>query len=67
MFSRSAEGRSGQALGLRLTFNNFVRVAGPMVFGAAATAFGVPPVFWINAGLMALGSLVMLKRSKAKA
>jgi MFS family permease len=67
MFSRSAEGRSGQALGLRLTFNNFVRVAGPMVFGAAATAFGVPPVFWINAGLMAVGALVMTQRAKPKA
>ena len=65
MFSRSAEGRSGQALGLRLTFNNFVRVAGPMVFGSVATAFGLPPVFWINGCLMAIGSLVMLKRSKA--
>jgi MFS family permease len=66
MFSRSAEGRSGQALGLRLTGNNFVRVAGPIVFGAVGTALGIPPVFWINAVLMAAGSLVMLKRHKSK-
>jgi MFS family permease len=66
MFSRSAEGRSGQALGLRLTGNNFVRVAGPIVFGAVGTALGIPPVFWINAVLMAAGSLVMLRRRKAK-
>ena len=64
MFSRSAEGRSGQALGLRLTVNNAVRVAGPIAFGAIATAFGVPPVFWINGCLMAIGGLVMLKRQK---
>jgi hypothetical protein len=25
-----------------------------MVFGAVATAFGVPPVFWINGVMMAV-------------
>jgi MFS family permease len=64
MFSRSAEGRSGQALGLRLTSNNFVRLAGPIVFGAVGSAFGLPPVFWINAGMMALGGLLMMRRDK---
>lgn len=64
MFSRSAEGRSGQALGLRLTSNNFVRVAGPIVFGAVGSAFGLPPVFWINAGMMMLGGLLMMRRDK---
>jgi MFS family permease len=53
MFDRSAEGRSGRTLGIRLTTTNAVRVLGPMVFGAIGTAFGVPPVFWINAVLMA--------------
>jgi predicted MFS family arabinose efflux permease len=62
MFSRSAEGRSGETLGLRLTVNNFVRVAGPIAFGAVGTAFGVPPVFWINGCLMAIGGVVMLRR-----
>lgn len=66
MFSRSAEGRSGQALGLRLTSNNFVRVAGPIVFGAVGSAFGIPPVFWINAALMAFGSAAMLMRAKRR-
>jgi predicted MFS family arabinose efflux permease len=58
MFSRSAEGRSGQTLGLRLTANNFVRVTGPIVFGAVGSAFGLPPVFWINAVMMAAGALM---------
>jgi MFS family permease len=62
MFSRSAEGQSGQALGLRLTSNNFVRLAGPIVFGAVGSAFGLPPVFWINAAMMALGGWLMMKR-----
>jgi MFS family permease len=62
MFSRSAEGRSGQMLGLRLTAANFVRLAGPMVFGAIGSAFGLPPVFWINAAMMAAGSLLIMRR-----
>ena len=64
MFSRSAEGRSGQALGLRLTSNNFVRVAGPIVFGAIGTAFGLSPVFWITAVMMAAGGLISAARKK---
>jgi MFS family permease len=55
MFARSAEGRSGQTLGIRLTVNNFVRMSGPVVFGAIATALGLAPVFWINAAMMAGG------------
>ncbi len=62
MYSRSTEGRSGQTLGLRLTTNNFVRVTGPIVFGVAGTALGLPPVFWINAALMACGGLLSLSQ-----
>jgi MFS family permease len=62
MFSRSAAGRSGQALGLRLTASNLVRLAGPIVFGAVATAIGLAPVFWINAVLMGFGGLLMMAR-----
>jgi MFS family permease len=58
MFARTTEGRSGQTLGLRLTANNFVRVTGPIVFGALASAFGLPPVFWVNAVMMLGGSLI---------
>lgn len=64
MFSRSTEGRSGQTLGLRLTTNNFVRVTGPIVFGAVGTALGLAPVFWINAALMACGGLLSRPRPK---
>lgn len=58
MFSRSVEGRSGQTLGLRLTSTNFVRVMAPVVFGALASAFGLPPVFWISALMMGSGGLL---------
>lgn len=58
MFSRSAEGRSGQTLGLRLTANNFVRVTGPIVFGAVGSALGLAAVFWIVGAIMAAGALL---------
>jgi MFS family permease len=58
MFNRSSEGRSGRTLGIRLTTTNAVRVLGPIVFGAIGTAFGVPPVFWINAAIMAATGFV---------
>jgi MFS family permease len=64
MFSHSTEGRSGQTLGLRLTANNFVRVVGPVLFGAIGSALGLPPVFWINALMMGSGGLMSRPRAK---
>jgi MFS family permease len=55
MFANSAQGRSGATLGIRLTANNFMRVAGPVVFGAVGSALGFAAVFWIIAGILALG------------
>ena len=55
MFANSAEGRSGATLGIRLTANNLVRVAGPVVFGAVGSALGFAAVFWIVAVILASG------------
>jgi MFS family permease len=55
MFNRSPEGRSGEALGLRQTVNNAMRVSAPAVFGLVASAFGLLPVFWINGFMMGAG------------
>ena len=57
-FSGSAEGRSGEALGLRLTINHLTRVIGPVVFGALGSAFGLLAVFWGNAALLGGGGVV---------
>lgn len=54
-YSRAPEGRSGEALGLRLTVNYFSHVVVPLVFGAVGAAFGLGPVFWTNALLLAGG------------
>ena len=60
-FSNSAEGRSGEALGLRSTVNHLTRVIGPVLFGYVASATGLSVVFWIN-GLM-LGAAGMFSRT----
>lgn len=60
MFSNSAEGRSGEALGLRMTVNHLTRVVGPVIFGVIGSSLGLAAVFWIN-GMM-LGGGGMLSR-----
>ena len=55
MFSKCAEGRTGETLGLRLTVNNVMRVAGPAVFGAIAAMTGLTAVFLINGAMMGVG------------
>ena len=57
-YAQSSSGRSGEALGLRMTVNHLSRVVGPMMFGAIATGFGLFPVFWINALMLASGCAV---------
>jgi len=60
MYERTVQGRAGQTLGLRLSANNLVRVVGPVVFGAVGSAFGMPPVFWLNGAMMMIGGLLTL-------
>jgi MFS family permease len=57
-FSGSTEGRSGEALGLRLTVNHLTRVVTPVVFGAIGSAFGLFAVFWGNAALLGGGGII---------
>jgi hypothetical protein len=57
-FSNSAEGRSGEAMGLRFTVNQLTRVVVPVVFGSIGSMFGLFPVFWINALMLATGGAI---------
>jgi predicted MFS family arabinose efflux permease len=57
-FSSSAKGRSGEVLGLRVAVNHLTRVVGPILFGSIGSAFGVFPVFWVNALLLASGGAI---------
>jgi MFS family permease len=68
MFANSADGRSGQMLGLRLTVNNTVRMSGPMAFGAIGAVVGVSAVFCLLAGVLVVGAgLARLQKIKSKA
>lgn len=63
MFSNSAAGRSGEALGLRMTVNHLTRVFGPVIFGFVGSAFGLAAVFWVN-GLMLGGGGALSRTEK---
>ena len=61
IYDRAPEGRSGEALGMRLTINNFMHIAIPLLFGSIGTVFGVAPVFLANAAIMAAGGVISRK------
>lgn len=61
IYDRAPPGRSGEALGLRLTINNFMHIAVPMLFGSIGTAFGVAPVFITNAAFLTAGGFLTRK------
>ncbi|MBI3937091.1 MAG: MFS transporter [Betaproteobacteria bacterium] len=48
-YESSPAGRAGEVTGLRLMINNISRVIVPLISGALGSAFGVWPVFLINA------------------
>jgi predicted MFS family arabinose efflux permease len=62
IFSRAPEGRSGEALGMRITINQFMHIAVPIVFGSLGTMFGVAPVFFINSAILAGGGWLNRER-----
>jgi MFS family permease len=65
VYSRAPEGRSGEALGMRVTINQITHIIVPVVFGTLGSAFGIAPVFIINALIQAGGG--MLNRSNLAA
>ncbi len=64
IYSRSPRGRAGQALGLRFALDNAAKMVGPVILGAAATAFGLAAVFWISAAMLGAGGF-MVGRERA--
>jgi MFS family permease len=67
IYDRAPPGRSGEALGLRLTVNNFMHIAVPMIFGTLGSAFGVAPVFYANAAILAAGGVISTRARNALA
>lgn len=65
-YTQSPEGRSGEALGLRMTVNHLARVVGPLAFGSIGSAFGLFAVFWGNAFMMASGGALSWRGAKRR-
>jgi hypothetical protein len=62
IYERAPGGRSGEALGLRATLNNFTHMVTPLLFGTIGTAFGVMPVFLCNSLMLAGGGLIIRRK-----
>jgi MFS family permease len=61
----SPAGRAGEALGVRIAINNSMHVVVPALFGAAGSALGLAPVFWVNGAVLAFGAYFTRKREAA--
>jgi MFS family permease len=66
-YNHAPPGRSGEALGLRLTVNKLTQIVVPLAFGALGSAFGLLPVFWANGVFLLAGGLVSLAERKVAA
>ncbi len=52
-YNRSPEGRAGEVTGIRFALNHLTHSVVPVTAGALASVFGLAPVFFINAGILA--------------
>lgn len=67
IYDRAPAGRSGEALGMRLTINNSMHIALPLLFGGIGSLFGsAAPVFLANAAIMTAGGVLSRKRKDGK-
>jgi MFS family permease len=64
IYSRAPQGRSGEALGLRVTINNFMHIVVPLLFGTIGSVLGVIPVFIANAVILGGGGVLIGRRDK---
>src|SRR5258705_12935612 len=66
-YHHAPPGRSGEALGMRLTVNKITQISIPLVFGGIGAVFGLAPVFWANAAFLLAGGIVSVKNLRAAA
>ncbi len=64
-YNRAPAGRSGEAMGLRQMVNKGTEVLVPFVFGSLSAAFGMVPVFWLDAVLLAIAAALMRRDAAA--
>ena len=60
-YTRSPPGNSGQALGIRQSFNKTTQILVPIVFGSVGTALGIGVVFWSTGALLAGAAFIIRK------
>ncbi|MFH1604561.1 MAG: MFS transporter [Pseudomonadota bacterium] len=58
IFHFAPAGRSGEAIGLKITTNHLTNIVSPIVFGGIATLLGLSPMFWLNGLMMAAGCYI---------
>jgi MFS family permease len=66
-YNHAPRGRSGEALGMRLTVNKLTQIAVPVVFGGLGSAFGLVPVFWANGAFLLVGGFLSLAERRIAA
>ncbi len=66
-YNHAPPGRSGEALGMRLTVNKLTQILVPLAFGALGSAFGLLPVFWANGAFLLTGGFVSLAERRVSA
>jgi MFS family permease len=66
IYESSPQGRTGEALGLRMSFNKIIQIGVPLLFGYVGSMLGLIAVFWSNA-LLLLASSRLRARSDPKA
>jgi len=64
MYSYSPKGRTGEALGMRMSFIHLTKLIGPVAFGAIGSAFGLAAMFVVNAAIMAGGGILSRPRTQ---
>jgi len=61
IYERSPENRTGESLGLRMSFNKVVQIGVPLAAGVLGSTLGVLAVFWSNACMLLISGHVARK------
>ena len=66
-YNHAPDGRSGEALGLRIMANKVTQIGVPLAFGGLGAAMGAVPVFLATGGFLFVAGLLALKFAKGTA
>lgn len=66
LYDASPKGRAGETAGMRVTANQIMHFAVPLLFGALGSAAGMAAVFLTNAACLAVGGYISQRSHKPK-